>query len=398
MRQSHSFPIKYKGVLLSLIGFLMASCNSGSDKSNSYSGYIPHPVKLEKQEVVTLKIGEEAPDFSLPDVSGKYYSLEDFKKAKVLVVLFSCNHCPTAQAYEERVIIFTDEYKDKEVELVAISSTSAFGLLPEECGYSDLDDSYESMKIAARDRGYNFPYLYDGDDQAVSIKYGPVATPHAFVFNKERKLVYVGRIDDSEKPGTANAEDLRAAVDAVLEGNIPDNQVNKAFGCSIKWSWKTEWTEKVNKEWEAKAVSLNKIDETGIQEMKENSSEKLRLINVWATWCAPCIIEYPDLLLLQRYYGNRAFEFVSVSADSPEKFDDVLDFLNSKNSAIDNYIFDTDDKYALIECIDPDWNGALPYTLLIEPGGKLVYSNQGVVDLLELKRVIVEHALIGRYF
>ena len=95
---------------------------------------------------------------------------------------------------------------------------SAYSLLPEECAYSDLDDTYESMILRSKDKAFNFPYLYDGDDQAVSIKYGPTATPHAFVFDKKRKLVYAGRLDASEKPGSANAEDLRNAVDAVLQG------------------------------------------------------------------------------------------------------------------------------------------------------------------------------------
>lgn len=396
MRQLQFSGTHIKGLFFSLI--VLSACQGGGDKSESYPEFVSLPVKLEKQEVETLKIGEEAPEFSLPDVSGKYYTLDDFKKAKVLVVVFSCNHCPTAQAYEDRIISFTDEYKAKGVQVVAISSTSTFGLLPEECGYSDLDDTYESMQIRARDKGYNFPYLYDGDDQAVSILYGPVATPHAFVFSKERTLEYVGRLDATEKPGSANAEDLRAAVDAVLEGNSPENQTNKAFGCSIKWSWKTEWTEKVNKDWEAKEIELNKIGLEGIEELKKNESKKLRLINVWATWCAPCIIEFPDLVMLQRMYGNRDFEFISISADSPENFEKVHAFLESKNASIENYIFETDDKYALIEAVDPEWNGALPYTLLIEPGGGIVYSNQGVVDLLELKRAIVEHPLIGRYF
>lgn len=374
------------------------SCKGGDDKTNNYPEFVSQPVKLEKQEVKTLNIGDRAPDFSLPDVSGKYYSLSDFKRSKVLVVVFSCNHCPTAQAYEERIISFTEEYREKGVEVLMISSTSTYGLLPEECGYSDLDDTYESMQIRARDMGFNFPYLYDGDDQKVSIQYGPMATPHAFVFNKERKLEYVGRIDASEKPGSANAEDLREAVDAVLSGESPENPVNKAFGCSIKWSWKTEWTDKVNKDWEAREVNLKEIGPEGIKELKSNNSEKLRLINIWATWCAPCIIEYPELVLLQRMYGNRAFEFVSISADNMDSIDKVHEFLQSKHSSVENYIFNSDDKYALIEAVDPDWSGALPYTLLIDPAGEIVFSHQGVLDLLELKRAIVNHPLMGRYY
>lgn len=376
----------------------LISCQRPGHKGDDVKEFKPEPKKMEKQEVNTLQIGEEAPFFSLPDITGRYFTLNDFRKAEVLVIIFTCNHCPTAQAYEDRIIKFSNHYRDKAVQVVAIMPTSVYGLLPEECSYSDLDDTYESMKIRAKEKGFNFPYLYDGDDQAVSVKYGPVATPHVFVFNRDRKLEYTGRIDSSEKPGTADAEDLRDAVNAVLNHSKVENPVTKAFGCSIKWSWKTEWTERVNNEWNSREIVLRKISLKELEDLKKNASDKLLFINIWATWCAPCILEYPELVKLQRIYGNRAFRFVSVSADDPGTFDKVHSYLESKHSAIDNYIFEGEDKYALIEAVDPDWGGALPYSLLIEPGGKILYSNQGPVDLLALKKMIVEHPLMGRYY
>jgi thiol-disulfide isomerase/thioredoxin len=386
--------------------FLICSCNPAVNKTDKSSdgkdtmqvSFKPNPQKVEKQEVKTLEIGQKAVDFNLPDVSGRYCQLSDFNTADILVVIFTCNHCPTAQAYEDRIIQFTNDYKDKGVAVVAIMPNSANSLLLEECGYSDLDDTYESMIIRAKDKKFNFPYLYDGDNEAVSIKYGPTATPHAFVFNKKRELVYTGRLDAMEKPGTANTEDLRAAVDATINGKPVSTPVNKAFGCSIKWAWKVEWTDKTNKDWDNKPVTLEKITKKGIAGLIANKSEKLRLINVWATWCGPCIIEYPELVNIHRMYANRSFEFVSISADKPGSADKVLEFLQSKHSAVQNYIFDSDDKYALIEAIDTKWNGALPYSMLVEPGGKIVYALQGTVDLLELKKKIIEHPLMGRYY
>lgn len=361
-------------------------------------GFVPSPQRVEERDIHTLATGAKAVDFNLPDVSGQYYQLSDFDKADILVVIFTCNHCPTAQAYEDRIIQFTADYKERGVSVVAIMPNSPLALLLEECGYSDLDDTYESMIIRAKDKKFNFPYLYDGDVEAVSMQYGPTATPHAFVFNKNRELVYSGRLDASEKPGTANAEDLRKAVDAAISGQPVSTPVNKAFGCSIKWAWKTEWTDKVNAEWKSKPVTLDKISKKEITELIVNPSTKLRLINVWATWCGPCIIEFPELVNLQRMFGNRNFEFISVSADKPGQSEQALEFLKSRNAAIQNYIFDSDDKYALIEAIDPAWNGALPYSILVEPGGRVVYSMQGSVDLLALKRMIVDHPMIGRYY
>lgn len=371
---------------------------NNEDKETSGITFKSDPQKIEKHEIKTIEIGEKAYPFNLPDVSGRFYTLEDFSDADVLVIVFTCNHCPTAQAYEDRIIRFVNDYKDKNVALVAIMPNSEYSLLLEECSYSDLDDSYESMIIRAKDKGYNFPYLYDGDNHSVSVQYGPTATPHAFVFNKGRVLTYKGRLDDSEKPGTANAEDLRTAVDQTIPGETVKTPVAKVFGCSIKWAWKTEWTDKVNNEWKEKPVTLEKMDAKGIRELMKNNSEKLRLVNVWATWCGPCIIEYPELLIINRMYCTRDFEFVSVSADKPGNSDKVLKFLENQHSAVQNLLFDSKDKYALIDAIDPEWNGSLPYTMLIEPGGKVIYSATGAVDLMELKRAIIEHPMMGRYY
>jgi len=373
------------------------SINSKSDEIKA-TGFVPNPQSIPEQEVTILPIGASAPDFNLPGVDGNYYSLESFKEAKILVIVFTCNHCPTAQAYEERIIKIVDDYKDKSVRIVAISPNSVNALLLEELGYSDMGDSYAEMQVRAKDKGYNFIYLYDGDTQETSIKYGPVATPHAFVFDKERKLKYAGRLDNSEKPGTANAEDLRSAIDVVLSGEVIKEPVTKTFGCSVKWGWKMSWTNKVNEDWANLPVSLDEIDESGVVQLMKNESDKLRLINIWATWCGPCIIEYPEFIKIHRMYKDRDFEFISLSADKLESKEKALKFLNNKNSAVKNYIFSGEEIYQLIEAVDPDWDGALPYTVLLEPGGNIYFKEMGTIEPLELKRTIVDHPMIGRYY
>lgn len=359
--------------------------------------FTSNPQTVPKQEVKTLEIGAKAPDFNLPGIDGKFHTIDEYT-ADVLIVLFTCNHCPTAQAYEDRIINFVKDYSDKSVDLVAISPNSPIAVLLEELGYSDLNDSFDEMIIRAKDKGYNFPYLYDGDNQKVALQYGPVATPQAFVFNKDRILQYVGRLDAVEKPGTANAEDLRAAVDALLNGVSIERQTTKTFGCSTKWGWKTDMKKKVNDEWNAQPVTVSKINTEGIAELLQNDSDKLRLVNIWATWCGPCKVEYPEFIDVHRMFKDRDFEFISLSADKTANEKNVLKFLESRHSSVTNYQYDGDDNYALIEAIDPEWNGALPYTLLIEPNGAIAWKHQGEVDFFELKRVIVEHKLIGRYF
>lgn len=350
-------------------------------------------------EPKTLEPGSKAPDFSLLGVDGMKYSLKYFEKAKVLVVIFSCNHCPTAQAYEDRIISIANDFKPAGVDLVVISPNSEKALNYSELGYSDMGDSYEEMKLRAADKGFPFPYLYDGEDQKCALAYGPAATPHCFVFDGNRILRYVGRVDGSEKPGTGKGEDLRNAIDAVLAGQPVKNPVTKVFGCSVKWSWKSDYTQKLYKQWSELPVTLEEIDVQGIKDLIKNSSSgKVRLINFWATWCGPCITEFPDLVIIDRMYRGRSFEFIAVSADKQARKTDALNFLKKQEASNKNYIFNDDDVYKLIEAVDNEWQGALPFSLLIEPGGKVLYKKQDMIAPFKIKKLIVDSKYIGRYY
>lgn len=347
----------------------------------------------------TLSIGSAAPSFSLPGTDGKTYTLGSFEKAKVLVIVFTCNHCPTAQAYEDRLIKLTEDYRDKSVAVVAISPNDPKAIRLNELDYTDLNDSFEEMKIRAAQKKFNFPYLYDGETQAVSKAYGPVATPHVFIFDEKRKLRYQGRIDNVEKPTkTPTSFDTRDAIESLINNRAPAVETTKVFGCSIKWSEKENWLEKAKEEWAKEPVMVKDIDVNGIREILKNDSKKLRMINVWATWCGPCVREFPDFITIHRMYRGRDFEFISISADDPLKKDKVIEFLKKQQASGSNYHYTAEDKYHLIEAIDPKWPGALPYTLIVEPGGKIVYAKQGPIDPAEIKKIIVDHPLIGRYF
>ncbi len=348
---------------------------------------------------ITLKPGSKAIDFKLRGVDGKIYSLDSFQEAKLLLIIFSAPHCPTAQAYEDRIIQIQTDYKLEGLQVVMINPNSPEAVCLEEQGYTDLGDSYEEMKIRAKEKKFNFPFLDDGETEETSVKYGPVATPHAFLFDKNRILQYTGRIDDSEKIGTATQHDLRNAIDALLAGNLPSVQQTKVFGCSIKWKWKNEWRQKLDIEWSEKVVPLEEISVEGLKKLMKNDSEKLRVINVWATWCGPCVAEFGQLVNVYRMYMGRDFELYSVSTDKLSARNKVQAFLQSKHAAFNNnYIFNSDKKYDLIESIDPEWQGEIPYTIIIEPGGKIVWRKSGGLNFLEFRKKIVENPLIGRYF
>jgi thiol-disulfide isomerase/thioredoxin len=350
----------------------------------------------ESNQIVTLDIGASAPDFNLPGVDGRNYRLADFAEANILVVVFTANHCPTAQAYEGRIIQLVTDYKDKGVAVVAISPNDPLAVRLDELGFTDLGDSFEEMKIRAAERKFNFPYLYDGKTQSVSVTYGPMSTPHVFIFDKQRKLQYAGAIDNNEDPNKIKKNCVRDALDSLLEGREVAVKKVKTFGCSIKWADKRKLVEKGFQEWAKEPVDVNLIDANGVRELMKNNSGKLRLVNVWATWCGPCIIEMPELVSINRMYRNRAFEMVTISGDVPGKKSNVLAFLKNKQVSCTNYLFNSEDKPELVEAVDKDWAGGIPYTVIIKPGGEIIYRHSGPIEPIEVKKVII--GCLGRYF
>ena len=351
----------------------------------------------EGPSVPTLAIGAVAPDFDLPGVDGKRYSLASFAAAKVLVLVFTADHCPTAQAYEERIERLHADFAGRGVAVVLVSPNDPLALRLDEQGYTDLGDTLADMKIRAKDRGWTFPYLYDGETEAMSRRYGPVATPHVFVFDSERKLRFVGRVDDGENPAKVTTSDARNAIEAVLAGKPVPVETTKVFGCSVKWSDKRASVKEGFEKWAQEPVALATIDEAGVRALSRNEhGKKLRLINVWATWCGPCVIEFPDIVSLNRIYRGREFEAVTVNADEAGKREKALEFLKSEQASTRNVAFDKGDPYALIEAADPKWQGALPHTILVAPGGEVIYRSEGAFDTLALRKAIV--GWLGRHY
>jgi peroxiredoxin len=178
--------------------------------------------------VSALETGKKGPDFTLAGTDGKVYGLAAFKDAKAVVVAFTCNHCPVAQAYEARLIELAKSYKEKGVAVVAISSNDAKAYPA---------DSFENMMKRAKGKKYPHPYLYD-PDQTAARAYGATVTPHIFLLDGERKLVYAGAVDDNDNARRVKEHWLKDAIDQLLAGKKPQRAATKARGCSIKWKSK----------------------------------------------------------------------------------------------------------------------------------------------------------------
>jgi peroxiredoxin len=337
-----------------------------------------------------LAIGSPAPDFSLPGIDGKTYTLASFKDARALVVIFTAVHCPTAEVYEGRIKQLVADYTPKGVAFAVIQPNNAKALRLDEMGYTDLGDSLEDMKTRAEHRGFNFPFLYDGETQETAAKFGPTATPHVFVFDHERKLRYQGRVDSSPREVYAKVADTRLALDAVLAGGTVPVEKTPTVGCSIKWLEKTALTSAEHAAIEKEPVTVTTVDAAGLGALVRNAdSGKTRLINFWATWCAPCTAEFPELQATWRMYRKRPFELVTVAINFPDEEAGVRKFLEAQHATTKNLLFGTTDPYALMKVVDPDWNGSVPYSMVVAPGGKVLFKGDGALDMLKARRLIL---------
>jgi thiol-disulfide isomerase/thioredoxin len=342
-----------------------------------------------EDEHPTLALGSAAPEFSLPGIDGKVHKLAEYSSPKVLAIVFTCNHCPTAQLYETRLKKIVEDYKGKSFAMVAIEPNDPDAVRLSELGYTDVSDSLEDMKIRAAHRKFNFPYLYDGETQEVSRAYGPKATPHVFLFDAARKLRYEGRVDNNQRESLVKTQDLRAAIDALLADQPVAVAHTGVFGCSTKWKSKSASRFDELKKIEAQPVKVDAVTAEGLKALRANATNKVVLVNFWATWCGPCLAEFPDLQTTWRMYKGRDFELVTVATNMPDEREGVVKALEKQHATSRNLHIASDDVYAMQAAFDAKWEAGVPFTMVLGPGGKVLYKKQGEVDILEVRRVIL---------
>jgi peroxiredoxin len=345
-----------------------------------------------------LKVGSPAPGFNLPGVDGKMHSLNEYAAAKVLAIIFTCDHCPVAQMYEKRIKELTSDYRNRGVDVVAIMGNDPKAIHLSEMGHTDLSDSLPEMKLRAAYRKFNFPYLYDGDTQAVALKYGPTATPHAFIFDKQRILRYEGRIDSNPREQLATKHEARDAIDALLAGKPVAVANTPAMGCSTKWAYKEAGAKAEVAKGEQKPVTVDLVSADQLKSLRQNTgTDKLLLVNFWATWCGPCTAEFPELQKMVRMYAKRALDIVTVSINTPDEKKMVLSFLNEQHAINKNLLWSTNDAAEAVTAFGTDWSGGVPYTILIGMNGEVLYKTQGAMDPIAVRRAILKHLPDDRY-
>lgn len=353
-----------------------------------------------------LPIGSELPAFSLLGIDGKTHTEKDYADAKILCVVFTCNHCPDSVAAAARTEEIHKDYKDKGIAIIAVNSNNPKSLRPDELGYSPYGDSFEEMKPFADSHGWTFPYLYDGEKQEFATACGAQSTPHVFVFDADRKLRYTGRMDDAGRSKSPVEKSyLRNAFDDLLAGKEIAEPVTRSFGCSTKWLFKGNSVADEQKAWEEKPVTLDELDENLAISLRQNKSGNVRVINFWSTTCGPCVAEFPMLVETYRRFQNRNVDFISISMDPPEDKAKAKKFLQSRHAALsdrtkpsmekegrtsNNYIWTGENADKLAEAIAPDWTGALPLTVIISAGGEILWTDADDIDVVELRSEILK--------
>jgi len=336
-----------------------------------------------------LAAGAAAPEFALPGVDGKTHALRDFSASLVLAIVFTSDSCPAAQQYESRIQALDTDYRGRGVSVVAINANQPGALRLADLAYSDVGDSLEDMKVRASHRRLTYPYLSDGASQAVTRQFGVVAMPQVFVFDHARRLQYRGRLDDNVMESQVRARDARQAIDALLAGRPVPVARTTPVGCQVKGLAGAAGPDPQLAAFEQAPVSVEMIGTDDLGRLRKNGTGKLLLINFWATWCAPCASEFPDLETTYRMFKPRGLEFVSVSVNDPGERPAVLEFLTAHHASHPNRLFATPDVYGLQAAFDPKMPAPVPFTLLLAPSGDVVYQELGELDTPKLRRAIL---------
>ncbi len=344
-----------------------------------------------------------AADFSLKDLNGKTHSLKDHR-GQLAIIVFLSTECPFSNAYLERLRAIAGDYAGKNVAILGVNSNPA--------------ESLDQIREHARRNKLDFTILKD-DGSRVADAYGATRTPEVFVVDGTGALRYRGRIDNSKQLDRVQRSDLREALDELIAGKPVSVAETKAFGCPIKMVRKTNAAGEqsgveeaafnlltgssrfanslvpqkkpaakpaaAKKPATAAAPTVALLKPVDFNKFKNAANGKVLVINFWATWCGPCVAEFPEFVALDKKYRDQGVKIVGISADDIEDIKPkVIPFIKEHKVTFEIVVQETDDPQEMIDVVHKDWPGILPATFVYDKQGNLIYKRFGIIDRDEL--------------
>jgi peroxiredoxin len=313
-------------------------------------------------------VGQPAPDFTLADLSGKTHSLKDYR-GKIVVVGFISARCPISNAYKDRIRAIADEYAKRGVTFLGVNSNA--------------DESIEEARAYAAKNRLDFTILKD-EGNVVADAYAAERTPKTYLIDGEGVVRYQGRIDNSQNPQMVKRDDLREALNEMLSGKPISVAETRALGCLIKRVQDAKAIPAVAPantkapQAEPKVGTLKPVD---FAKFKDSAKGKVLVLNFWATWCGPCVAEFPELVALDAKYRDKGMKLVGITADEAEDVrPKVIPFIKKHQVKFDIIRQDTDDPEEMMSQITKDWNGVIPATFVYDKQGNLAYTRFGIID------------------
>jgi peroxiredoxin len=362
-----------------LVVLLIGMAIIASDHSNSSA-----------QATAAVAIGAAAPEFELPDLSGQSHALKNYR-GKPTIITFISARCPISNLYKDRIKAVANDYSKRGVNFLAINSSA--------------DESLGDIRAYAEANQLNFTILKD-DGNVVADAYAAERTPKVYVLDAEGALRYRGRIDNSQNIRLAKQHDLRAALEELLSGKPVTVADTQAMGCVIKRVQDGRVQDLAQsktakpvpgksakpatarpapaKPASATSAAMPKIvplKPAAFADMLKQRAGNVVVVNFWATWCGPCVVEFPEFVKLDNEYRAKGgVRFVHITADDTSDLKKAAAFLKEQKSNADQFIQDTDDPQEMIDVVFKDWQGVLPATFVYDKTGKLVFHRFGIID------------------
>ena len=329
---------------------------------------------------------EYLPKFSLRGVDEKLYTNEDFAEMDLLAVVFLSNHCRVSQIFQNQLIKLSEILKNEKVGIVAVSPNYEQAILPDELAYSDLGDSFIEMQKRADRMKYNFPYLYDGEKQEFTRKIGVKITPTVYLYNKTRKLVYVGRIGNHETSRDLDSSDLYKSIKSNQTRGTEKFNRTKVFGTSVRFIDDLVLAEQVRRRYADETVKIGYADQRKVKFYLTHLTGKPKLFYVWKASDKQTRDNLITISTLYKIFRKRGLKVITVCIAENENNEDANELLKQAQLSSTNFIIPGNQVSQLTTIMPKDMKSLTPFYRLLGSDGKMRGGGKGNIakDILRL--------------